>query len=184
MVIIWSIIGVLVLVAIISAAWAGLRAAPWVPTWAKDFARIRELAQVQSGDTILELGAGEGRVLRAFVETPAQTIIGYEISYIPFLIATLRLRKYRPRVRVLCKDFFHASFTDASVIFCFLTPPAMRKLKVKCEAECRPGTRILSYAFSVPGWKADRVDKPTPNAMTIYRYVVGTLDAPESQVLG
>lgn len=169
----WLTIAIIIgFVLVASAAWAGFKAAPWVPTWAKDFDRIRALADVQSIDTVFELGAGEGRLLKVFSATNAKKIIGYELSLLPFLIAWARFRRAAPRVQVLCQNFFHADLHPATVLFCFLTPPAMRKLKIKFEAECLPGTRIISYAFSIPGWTPDRVDKPTPNAITIYRYVV------------
>lgn len=169
----WLTLTILIIfVVIASAAWAGFHGAPWVPTWAKDFDRIKSLASIQENDIVLELGAGEGRLLKVFTQTSAQKIIGYELSLLPFVIAWLRFQRFAPRVQVLCQDFFHADFQPATVIFCFLTPPAMRKLKIKFEAECQPGTRIISYAFSIPGWTPEVTDKPTPNAMTIYRYLV------------
>ncbi|MEK7631299.1 MAG: class I SAM-dependent methyltransferase [Patescibacteria group bacterium] len=169
----WLTLTILVIfIVIASAAWAGFHGAPWVPTWAKDFNRVRGLAALQATDTVYELGAGEGRLLKVFAATSARTIVGFELSFLPFLIAKVRFWNQRPRVQVKCQDFFHVDFHPATVIFCFLTPPAMRKLKEKFEAECRPGTRIISYAFSIPGWTPEVTDKPAPSAMTIYRYVV------------
>lgn len=159
---------------IASAAWAGFRAAPWVPTWGKDFHRVIELAHPTAGDVVYELGAGEGRLLLQFARTSAAKIVGFEISLVPFAIAWLRVRRLRPRVSVRFQDFFKTNFREADVIFCFLTPPAMRKLQPKFAAECKPGTRIISYAFSLPGWTPEVMDKPRPNAMAIYRYVIGS----------
>lgn len=160
-------------VLIASAAYAGFRAAPWVPTWGKDFDRVVRLADLQPGDVAYELGAGEGRLLLQFARTPASKVLGFEISLVPFAIAWLRVRRLRPRVAILFKDFFRMPLGEANVIFCFLTPPAMRKLQPKFAAECKPGTRIISYAFSIPGWQPELMDKPKPNAMAIYRYVIG-----------
>ncbi len=155
-----------------SAAWAGFKAAPWVPTWARDYARILQVASVREGDVVYELGAGEGRLLLQFARSPASRIVGFEISILPYAIAWLRTRALRPRVTVRMADFFKTDFQHASVIFCFLTPPAMRKLKEKCSRECRPGTRIISYTFSIPGWTPEVMDKPTPTAVPVYRYII------------
>ncbi len=168
----YIVIGV-IFILMASAAWAGFKAAPWVPTWAKDYSRILSLAHVQNGEQVLELGAGEGRLVLQFAKTPAAQVIGYELSLLPFAIAWLRTRKFRPRVQMRMADFFRADYNRADVIFCFLTPPAMRKLKVKFEQECRPGTRIISYTFSIPGWTPDVMDKNTPTAVPIYRYIIG-----------
>ena len=172
MFILYAVITIL-FVLIVSAGYAGFRAAPWVPTWGKDFERILRLADLKTGEAVYELGAGEGRLLLQFAKTPATKITGFEISLVPYAIAWLRILRMRPRVTVRFKDFFRVDFREANVIFCFLTPPAMRKLKQKFEAECAPGTRIISYSFSIPGWTSQVMDKPKPNAMAIYRYVVG-----------
>ncbi len=172
MFILFSVITILFIL-IASAAYAGFRAAPWVPTWGKDFDRVVRLADLKSGEIVYELGAGEGRLLLQFAHTPAAEITGFEISLVPYAIAWLRVRRLRPRVSVRFKDFFKIDFSQANVIFCFLTPPAMRKLQLKFAAECKPGTRIISYAFSIPGWTPDVMDKPKPNAMAIYRYIIG-----------
>lgn len=172
MFLIFSVVTILFIL-IASAAYAGFRAAPWVPTWGKDFDRVVRLADLKAGEVVYELGAGEGRLLLQFYRTPAAKIIGFEISLVPYAITWLRVRRMRPRVNIRFKDFFKTNFREANVIFCFLTPPAMRKLQPKFAAECRPGTRIISYAFSIPGWTPQVMDKPRPNAMAIYRYVVG-----------
>jgi tRNA A58 N-methylase Trm61 len=173
MFILFAVITVLSIL-IASAAWAGFRAAPWVPTWGRDFDRVVQLAGVKQGDVVYELGAGEGRLLLQFARTPAARVIGYEISLVPYAIAWFRTRRLQPRVDIRFKDFFKVNLGEANVIFCFLTPPAMRKLQPKFAAECAPGTRVISYAFTIPGWKPDVMDKPRPNAMAIYRYIVGT----------
>jgi tRNA A58 N-methylase Trm61 len=144
-----------------------------VPTWGKDFERVLRLADLKPGEVVYELGAGEGRLLLQFARTSAAKIVGFEISLVPYAIAWLRIRRLHPRVSVRFQDFFKIDFRDANVIFCFLTPPAMRKLQLKFAAECKPGTRIISYAFSIPAWKPEIMDKPRPNAMAIYRYIVG-----------
>ncbi len=172
MFILFAVITVLFIL-IASAAWAGFRAAPWVPTWGKDFDRVVRLADLHQGEVVYELGAGEGRLLLQFARTPAAKVVGFEISLVPYAIAWLRVRALRPRVSVRFKDFFKMDFREANVIFCFLTPPAMRKLQAKFTAECKPGTKIISYAFTIPGWTPEVMDKPRPNAMAIYRYTIG-----------
>lgn len=167
------IVIIILFVLLASAAWAGIKAAPWVPTWGKDFNRVVRLADLHSGEVVYELGAGEGRLLLQFAKTPATKVIGFEISLVPYAIAWLRVFRLRPRVEIRFQDFFKQDFKQANVIFCFLTPPAMRKLQKKFAAECRPGTRIISYAFSIPGWQPEIMDKPRPNAMAIYRYIIG-----------
>jgi tRNA A58 N-methylase Trm61 len=158
------------LVVIATAAYAGFRAAPWLPTRSRDLERILALAEIRPGSTVYEFGAGDGRLLKLFAKTQAGHVEGYEISLIPFIIGFLRTVKLRPRVHMRYRDFLKVSATPASTIFCFLTPPAMQKLQAKFSAECKPGTRIISYAFPIPQWVPKQVSKPNAKDMSIYSY--------------
>ncbi|MFA6587902.1 MAG: hypothetical protein WCT08_02425 [Patescibacteria group bacterium] len=156
-----------------SAAWAVFKGAPWVPTWQYDYQRILDFVDLKEDETIFELGAGDARLLPEFAKTKAKSIIGFEISVLPYIFGWFRVRKLKPRVKFKFKDFYKADFSQANVIFCFLTAPAMKKLKIKFEKECQPGTRIVSYTFSIPDWKLEAKDKPTEKSIPIYKYIFG-----------
>jgi hypothetical protein len=55
------------------------------------------------------------------------------------------------------KNFYNQDLSKADIFFCFLTPKAMLKLSAKFESELKPGTRIISYAFSIPGWSPEKI---------------------------
>ncbi|MFA5051714.1 MAG: class I SAM-dependent methyltransferase [Patescibacteria group bacterium] len=174
-----AIIPILILLGIIvffgTAAYAGLKAAPWVPVFKKDIPRIIRLAGVKECDIIYDLGCGDGRVLVALANgTPAKRLVGFEISVIPYLWTKARIifRGLSRRVEVRFNDFLTHDLSQASVIFCFLTPMAMKKLAPKFSSELKKGTRIISYSFSLPDREKQIVDKPEPDRMTIYKYVV------------
>jgi hypothetical protein len=163
---------IIALIIIGTAAWAGFKAAPWIPTWQRDYQRIINLAELKEGETIFELGAGDARLLSEFAKTKAKSIIGFEISVLPYIFGWFRVRKLKPRVQIKFEDFYKADFSQANVIFCFLTPLAMKKLKTKFEKECRPGTRIISYTFSIPDLPITIKDKPTEKSISIYKYII------------
>lgn len=153
-----------------TAAWAGWRAAPFVPTRQRDVERMLRLAEVKPGELVYDLGAGDGRFLLAAARRGARAV-GFEISILPFLIACLRLALGRATAaRIELKDFFRQDLSAADVIVCFLTPAAMAKLGPKFSRELKPGARIVSYAFSLPGWTPAVKDKPTPQTMSVYLY--------------
>lgn len=156
-----------------TAAWAAWRAAPYVPTWGSDVERLLSLAEVKAGDVVYDLGAGDGRIVLAAAKRGAQAT-GFEIAFLPYLVARIRIlcSPYRRQAKMVAQDFFHADLSPADVIVCFLTPRAMGKLGEKFRRELRPGTRIVSYAFAIPGWTPDRKDKPQPKTMAVYRYTV------------
>lgn len=165
----------LILLVFGTAAYAGLQAAPWVPSFKNDFKRIVTLADIKENELVYDLGSGDGRVLVAIANnSKARLIVGYELSFIPYLWSKLRLLflGMGKRVEIRYANFLNRDLGQANVIFCFLTPMAMKKLGPKFVRELRKGTRVVSYSFSIPGWQPVTVDRPNPKRIPIYKYVV------------
>jgi precorrin-6B methylase 2 len=104
---------------------------------------------------IYELGCGWGALAFHLAgQHPESQIVAFEVSPVPWLIAYITQRVYRfENVKLFWDDFFRTSFSDASVIFCYLYPGAMERLKKKFEEELAPGTLVVSNTFAVPGWE-------------------------------
>ncbi len=162
----------LVLLVFGTLAYASLSAAPWVPLFRRDVKRMVKLAGLKSGEVVYDLGAGDGRILLECVKQQQVTAVGWEIALLPFLIAKLRiwLNKTGKKASLRYQNFYQADLRSADVIFCFLTPQAMRKLETKISLELKPGARFLSYAFSFPTWQPSLVDKPQKNSTAIFLY--------------
>ncbi|MFA6098697.1 MAG: hypothetical protein WCV50_02900 [Patescibacteria group bacterium] len=157
-----------------TAAYAGWVAAPWLPVFKKDIQRILNLAGIQPGDVVYDLGSGDGRVIVAIANnSSAKIVVGYEISFIPYIWSKIRIRflGLNQRVEIRGADFLSRDLSQATVIFCFLTPKAMKKLGPKFERELRPGTRIISYSFSMPNWQPVETDRPSTKHIPIYKYI-------------
>lgn len=157
---------------LITAAVAGFRAAPYVPTFQKDVVRLLESAAVRPDELVVDLGAGDGRFLITAAKRFGARGIGYELSLLMFIIAWVRvqLSGQRSRVRIRYGDFFRVPLDRADVICCFLTPPAMRKLEPIFGSSCKSGARVASYAFRLPNRPPSVVSKPESRATPIFIY--------------
>ena len=51
----------------------------------------------------------------------------------------------------------------------FLMPEAYAKLRPKFEKELKPGARVMSYVWPIPGWESEQVDAQEGRA-TIFLY--------------
>ncbi len=155
-----------------TAALAGVLAAPYVPTFQRDVRRMLALAALRQGERLADLGAGDGRIVVTAVQTSGVRAVGYEISILPYLIARLRAAIARPSgaATIEFRNFYRTDLSTFDVVTCFLTPSAMEKLRPKFERELRPGTRVVSYAFAVPGWQPTTVEKPTPRSTPVFLY--------------
>ncbi len=143
--------------ALLSFIYAAWRAAPWVPTWSGDIARSLRLAQIGPGLRVYDLGCGDGRLVCAAAAAGADGV-GYEISWLPYVWARLRALSFRGKVRIHYRDFWHVNLGQADVVYCFLLPKIFPRLKTKLEAELRPGAKVITYVWAIPGWQPVRVE--------------------------
>lgn len=114
---------------------------------------MMELAAVQSGEYALDAGSGDGRIVIAAAEQGAHAV-GLEIN--PFLVWYARWRIRRagltPTAEILRQDFRSYSFKDFDTVFLYLLPATVAGLKLKLERELKPGARVVSNSFAIPGW--------------------------------
>jgi hypothetical protein len=147
--------------------WCG---APFFPTPWRAVEAALDLARVGPHDTLIDFGAGDGRVVVAAARRGARAI-GYELSPFFWVLARLRLALSRSSGELRFRDAFGADLSEATVLFLFLTPRTVPAVARHLRARVRPGTCVLSYAFPVPDWVPTRVEKPS-GCGTLYLYVI------------
>jgi hypothetical protein len=124
---------------------------PYVPTPKAIREAMLNLAELQSGDMVYDLGAGDGRLLiaakRRCLGIRAR---GYELVTPVWLLGKLLLWWTKTDAGWHREDAFRAPLNDADVVFLYLMPNLMRKLEPVLDRELRPGTRVVSHAFPFP----------------------------------
>jgi hypothetical protein len=130
-----------------------------------------ELGKLQPGDRIADLGAGDGRVLILAARDYGTVGFGVEIDPIRVLLAKFfiwRKRVHRS-VKIHWGNLYDAELHDFDVITLYLTRETNQRLRPFLEEGCEPGTRIVSYAFPIPGWSPVVID----DRNLIFVYEVG-----------
>ena len=108
-----------------------------------------EMATVQKGDIVIDLGAGDGRLLLAAKRAaPDSTVRGYEIHIFAWIIGWFRCLGSGVSLRL--SNLFYAPIGEADVLFLYLWPSVLEKLMPKLEREGKDGLRIISHSFSFP----------------------------------
>ena len=81
------------------------------------------------------------------------------------------------RVEIIHGDFFRVPIRDATVVYMYLLTSVNEALKPKLKQELRPGTRVVTLDFQIPGWKPVRVVGDRGGwQRTLYVYVIGDSD--------
>ncbi|HEX7632708.1 MAG TPA: class I SAM-dependent methyltransferase [Candidatus Saccharimonadales bacterium] len=140
------------LVLLICFAGVLLFGAPYLPTLGPQVRAALELAELQPGDTLLELGCGDGKVLVAAAQKGI-TVVGYELNPLLVIVAWLRTRRYRKNVQIIWGDFWKKDWPQAQAIFVFLLPRYMSKLNKKVIQYKHKPVKLVSFAFTISGRK-------------------------------
>jgi len=145
----WLFIGILLLFAL-----TVFKGAPYVPTHRRQVEVALDLLELQAGDVVVDLGSGDGAVLKAAAKR-GLVAYGYEINPILCLVAWLRCWRYRKRVRIVWADLWRVRLPDETKgVFIFAGGPFMLRLAKKLTDESaglgKP-FRVASYGFALPG---------------------------------
>ncbi len=151
---------IVVIIVFISKMGPMLVGAQYVPTPMNTARRMLKLANVQRGETVYDLGSGDGRLLMIAAQEFGAKAIGVEID--PFRYALTRLKiKWAgldDAVRVRRGNLFDVDLRDADVVMIYLLPKANAKLAPKLLSELKPSALVVCHAFPIPNWKIAKVD--------------------------
>ena len=150
--------------------------APYVPTPQDVVNRMLELAGVTKDDVVYDLGCGDGRI----VITAAQRFgaRGVGIDFNPERIAEANANAERAGVRDLVtfieQDAMQVDVSEATVVTLYLLSSSNMKLRPILTRQLRPGSRIVSHAFSMGDWEPDETnnfedERSTPRTIYLWR---------------
>jgi SAM-dependent methyltransferase len=150
---------------------------PYVATPNDVVAAMLDLAEVTDKDTVYDLGSGDGRIVIAAARDRGARAVGIEID--PALAdqsrEAARAAGLADRVTIHRGDIFKQDLTPATVVTMYLMPHVNARLRPQLD-RLRPGTRVVSHMFSMPG--ARPVKKVEVNSAeagtthTLYLWVV------------
>jgi len=143
--------------------------APYVPSLKKDVTTAFDgLYPLSENDVVLDVGSGDGKVLRAAAQRGAHAV-GYEIN--PFLVViSLLLGIGNSRVSTRLQNMWTATFPeDTTLVYVFAVSRDTARISKKIQREAdRIGKNIyvMSYGAEIPGATLQR----TVGAHHLYLY--------------
>jgi cyclopropane fatty-acyl-phospholipid synthase-like methyltransferase len=135
--------------------------APYVNSPARVVDRMLQLAHPRPGDTLYDLGCGDGGILISAVEKYKVKAVGVEISPKIVAAATARIAKagLQDQARVIQGDLLEVDFSGADVVAIYLNTKLNEELRPRLEKFLKPGARVVSHDYEIPGWKASKIEK-------------------------
>lgn len=141
---------------------SGDQLAPFDPTPQEVVERLLMLAGVKKGDTVYDLGSGDGRVVIAAAKKFGVKAVGFEIDPGLVKLARENVRKQgvEKLVEIRQEDFMTANLAPASVVTLYLSSDGNQALRPALMYQLKPG---LVSSLMVLTWETGhlRLWKPT-----------------------
>lgn len=156
---------------------------PYVPTHEKVVTAMLKLAGVKAGETVYDLGCGDGRiVITAVKDFKAKKGLGIDFN-------PERLKDCAKSVKDAKLDETQtkaltfkqgdvlklkpADFKDVDVVTLYLLPEVNLRLMPILQKGLKPGARIVSHDFDMGDWKEDKKEEVSADRThTIYLWTI------------
>lgn len=137
--------------------------APYLPTLNKSKLAALDLLDLKPGQTLVELGSGDGRMLNEAAKRGIKSI-GYELNPLLVLYSKIACFKYRKLVTIKLANFWAVKLPQCEGVYVFLLDRFMVRLDKKITQEISNSVKVVSFAFEIPD------KKPETEVMGLYLY--------------
>ena len=134
--------------------------APYLPTPQTVVDKMLEAAHLKSDELLYDLGCGDGRVVITAAQRFGARAVGVEIKENIFHATQKRVAALgiESRVQIVLGNALDIDLSPADVVTLFLLTRSNERLRPNFEKYLKPGARVVSYAFEIPGWSATRME--------------------------
>lgn len=144
----------------------------WVPTPEALVQKMLDMAKLTSSDVHYDLGSGDGRTVIAAAKRGNRAI---GIEYNPDMVELSKRNAQKEGAAIAARaefirgDIFETDFSTATVLTLYLLPSLNLKLRPTI-LNMKPGTRVVSHAFTMGDWTADQTEQV--EGRTAYLWIV------------
>jgi SAM-dependent methyltransferase len=134
----------------------------WFPTSKKHIRAMLEMAELKPGELVYDLGCADARVLIIAAQEFGARGVGIEIDPLRYRLARWRVRRagLEDQITLVQGSFHEENLSKADVVTLYLVQKMINRLAPKLARELRPGARLVSNTFVVPGLKVVKYDRP------------------------
>lgn len=141
---------------------------PYVPTKYSTVKAMIDLAKIQEGDNVYDLGCGDGRIVIEASKIKNTKCIGIEWRKDVYFMAKVSNFLKKGNAVIKNGDMYKLDISDANIIFTYLLTNAMDRIEEKIINECKDGTVIVSHGFQFK--TLDLIEEVHVDRTTIRKY--------------
>jgi hypothetical protein len=130
----------------------------YVPSPQDVVEKMLELAKVTKDDQVVDLGCGDGRIVVTAAKKYGARAAGFDIDKdcVRRSLENVQKNNVGDLVRIELKDMLDVDLSKVDVVTLYLVPALNARL-VPQFGKMKAGSRIVSHAAAIPGYKPDKV---------------------------
>jgi 16S rRNA A1518/A1519 N6-dimethyltransferase RsmA/KsgA/DIM1 with predicted DNA glycosylase/AP lyase activity len=136
----------------------GEKLAPYFPTPETIVDKMLKLGELKAGETVFDLGSGDGRIVIDAARKYKAHAIGVEIDDSLYKQSMDRIKNLglSSTARIIHGDLLKQDYSSADLITVYLLPVATGLVTPILEKQLKKGARIVAHDFQFAAWKAER----------------------------
>ncbi|HUS07932.1 MAG TPA: class I SAM-dependent methyltransferase [Bryobacteraceae bacterium] len=135
--------------------------APYVASPQQIVDKMLQAASLKTGDTIYDLGCGDGRVLITAAQKYGVKAVGVELSETLAKSTQERVKRLslQDQIQIIHGNLMDVNLSSADAVFIYLETGSNDRVRPNLEKFLKPGARVVSHDFAVRGWRPQRIEK-------------------------
>jgi tRNA1(Val) A37 N6-methylase TrmN6 len=133
--------------------------APYYPTPDTIVQKMLELGALKPGETMYDLGSGDGRIVIMAAQKFRARAVGVELDRDLCKISTDKIRKLKLEkdAQIINGDLLKQDYSSADLVTVYLLPGFIDKVQPLLDAQLKKGARIVSHDFEFKNWTPEKV---------------------------
>ena len=117
--------------------------------------KMLESARLKAGETVYDLGCGDGRIVIMAVRKFRAKAVGIELSMpiVKEAMARVKALGLEDQIRIVHANLLKVDLRPADVVTIYLLTTSNELLRPNLERDLKAGSRVVSHDFQIPGWK-------------------------------
>ena len=154
----------------------------FVPTPNEVVRAMLKLAELKTGETLYDLGCGDGRIVIMAAQEFGAKAVGVELDDGRYNDCVKKIHELNieDSVSIIHDDLLNVDLSKADVVTLYLLSSTNEKIKPNLEQYLKKGARIVSHDFQIPGWKSARIQEfretDSNGFHTLYLYLVPSIN--------
>lgn len=136
------------------------RAAPYYPTPQVVVDRMLKLGELKKGETVYDLGSGDGRIVITAAQNIGAKAVGVELDKGLVIQSRQRIDKLKlaSLASIIEGDLFEQDYSTADLITVYLLPVTNIRLSPVLEKKMKRGARIVCHDFEFTEWNPEKTE--------------------------